>query len=466
MAESKWISHTSDKYGLRDTLFNRSVAIMPQSLDEMATGFDELFSNITSYLDEIASVKLYPFPVVDNSVSVGQLTTTHGTDAGVWVANLGTNTRIFNLGYIYMDMSTFDRYAPYSKYILWLPWFSFVDIDPTKVANRYLLIRLSVDYQTGQGQYILSTSVNRPSSNTWYYMKDTDSSAEKVIATYTFNLGIDIPLGESNASDLTRNAVMGAVKSAVGFAAGMALGSAPIATATVSTTIEDTSKGYSRGDYKGARMLQRSENVDTHSEHTTTEHYTNPTKEYSGSVQAGLSALAYNNASGSGDRSNQPMLLWDMPEYPRMLVYRSRISPLTDSFNKLNGSPLGSDCKLSSVGGFTKVSNVHVDGINATDTELKMIQSMLYQGVVLPKATTTIVTIGEETYTVGTSWTLNTLYKTKPLTTKWFIDEYNRIWDITTGHPLMCDGEYATLSDTIDTSAEYEWDTGVTTTIL
>lgn len=463
MGENKWINSSTDRYSLRDTLFNRSVAIMPKSLDSMAEGFDSLFSNITSYLDEISSVKLYPFPVVDSSVNVGQLTTTKGTDSGVWVANLGTNTRIFNLGYVYMSMPTFEYYAPYSKYVLWLPWFSFVDIDPTKVANRYLLVRLSVDYHTGQGQYILSTSVKAPTNNSFYYT--ADSNAEKVIATYTFNLGIDIPLGESNASDLTRNAVLGAVKASVGIATGLSLASAPVSASVTTSSVENISKGFSRGDYKGARMLQRSESVDTSQSTTTNEQYVNPTREISSSVSSGLATLAYNNASGSGDRSNQPMLLWDMPTYPRMLVYRARISPLSDTFAKLNGSPLAFDCKLSSVGGYAKISNVHIEGIGATESEIKQIQSLLYQGVILPQAETQTLTIDDLSYTVGKNWNLDMVYRYKAYNS-WHIDNYCRIYNKSTGYILTVDDEICYSYDNIDWTGEYSWSSDITLTII
>lgn len=455
-----WTSRTTSRYELQDTLFNRSVATNPVSLDKIAESFDTLFSNITSFKDEIASVRLYPFPVIDDSTKIGILTTMHGSTSGAFASNLGYNTRIFNMGYSYISGSDFTKYAPYTKYSLWLPWFGFTDLDSSRVCGKYLMIRLSVDYHTGQGLYILSTSISRPSSNSWYYMESSDTFDDNVIATYSFKLGIDIPLGESNASDLTRNAVLGAVKAISSVAVAGALSGTPISSSVTTTATEDTMASFARGDYKGARLREMSRDVETNNVRRVNEQYVNPVREASGSVQTGLSILGYNVASGHGDRTNDPMSLWSLPSEPHLIMYKSNISPLSQAQKKLVGMPTGFNAKLSTVGGYTKVSNVHVESIVATSSELTQIKTLLYQGVILPTPSLSTVTIGTDSYSIPTGWTFDMLYRNKLVSTCSIDPFYNWIFKTygSTVYRLEDDGdEPVLLSDDIDYSMSYQW---------
>lgn len=383
---SRWLGDYNQALDLRDTSFNRSVALCPESVESMISNFDGLFSNLTSYKDEISGLWLYPFSF-KSLQGIGYLTTTHGQQLDTRAMNLSSDNGSFVLGYFMLDALDYIS-IKYTKYSLWLPYFGFVDLDLSKCAQKYVIIRLVVDYYNGKGMYYLSVTDEKPAFRNCY---DKNTYDETVFYTVEFQLAVQIPLGESNISDISRNLTLGAIKAGASVAIGAVMGAkGGVVTGSSSsvTTVEDTSVASARGDYKGARMIPRSSTVTTGSETTNREYrrYANPYQITEDTIGTSVGILNSNFGSGNGDRTNNPMLLWSLPRYPILVSYKPIVDKVTKEYRHLRGVPLGLILPLNELSGYTKIGNIHIDNVgSATESEKDIIASALHHGVILPQ---------------------------------------------------------------------------------
>lgn len=66
---------------------------------------------------------------------------------------------------------------------------------------------------------------------------------------------------------------------------------------------------------------------------------------------------------------------------PYMIIERPKI--INNNYVDLLGKPSGKNVALSQLTGFTQVQSIHLENINATDSELQLIESQLKSGVIL-----------------------------------------------------------------------------------
>lgn len=67
---------------------------------------------------------------------------------------------------------------------------------------------------------------------------------------------------------------------------------------------------------------------------------------------------------------------------PYLIVERPRQS-LAKGYNTFEGYPSNITSRLGDLSGYTAVESVHLEGINATDSEISEIESLLKGGVIL-----------------------------------------------------------------------------------
>ena len=67
---------------------------------------------------------------------------------------------------------------------------------------------------------------------------------------------------------------------------------------------------------------------------------------------------------------------------PYLIITRPKPAE-ADNFNKFYGKPSNKTVRLSSCSGYTRVKDVHVDNIVATDNELSEIEQLLKEGVII-----------------------------------------------------------------------------------
>ena len=102
---------------------------------------------------------------------------------------------------------------------------------------------------------------------------------------------------------------------------------------------------------------------------------------------AGASAIAggltnaakTSNARSGGFSGNAGAMGVKIP----YLIIERPITKVANTFDILNGYPTNHDSRLGDCSGNVIVKYVHVEGINATEQELSLIESMLKSGVVV-----------------------------------------------------------------------------------
>lgn len=419
-----WLKEYTEAFKLRNRKFNSIVGINPKGLDTMADNFDNLFSNLTSYKDEIASLTLYPFrikptddtPIGESNNVMTRLTTTKGKQLDIAAINIDQKACLRNIGYVHIPHinSDFLDYNGYTKYSLFLPFFSTIELDASIFVDNYVVIRLAIDYYSGQGMYIISMSKDAPTymDGNLYY-NDNDEQNEVFVANYIFNLGIEIPIGSSNISEIKRNMFLGTIRTGVSILA-TAYGLALPPTTTIST-LEESSVVSSRGDYKGARMIPRQSKTTKSTEVTTRNTPKNVAKPIAETVAAGVSILNNNYIQGHGDRSNNPMSMWSYGVNPYLIISTPKVDRVDDKYRHLKGLPLGLNLKLKQVSGFTKITDVHLEGIDtATTDELLSIEASLYEGVILPANEEITFYVNDDYYDTSKGFTWEQFVKTQP----------------------------------------------------
>ena len=86
------------------------------------------------------------------------------------------------------------------------------------------------------------------------------------------------------------------------------------------------------------------------------------------------------NVSHSGSLGSNAGALGIMKPY--LIITRPKPAE-ADNFNKFYGKPSNKTVRLSSCSGYTRIKDVHVDNIVATDNELSEIEQLLKEGVII-----------------------------------------------------------------------------------
>lgn len=348
MANSEWIKYTNRKeYGTTD--FNRTfgtdnIGLRNLSAYILDPGFVE--SLFVTPEEWITSITMYPFDVVGvssetvawNFLHIAAQAPNGGVQTDIHCKEVSDYTAIFDMGEVYIARH-FNNYADftgYTKIEVWLPFFGFTDIEVNQVMGRYMQIALSVDYKTGQAMYIIGVTDNHIERNV-DNVEIPYLAGARIIFHSSFQLGYQIPIGSSNASDIYRNMLQGAVK----------------LTATVGTAI-------ATGGTAGALALG------------------------AGIFNVAETAINNMHTTGSASNSNNPVSLINCSETVKVVVYRPRLQEVDASYNRTYGKPLGEMRTLSALSGYTEVGEVHVDGIgSATSEELSEIERLLKSGVII-----------------------------------------------------------------------------------
>lgn len=373
-----WITEAYTKNNLRSVLYNKTVALNGMNLSNLVGNFDGIFNNFVNFTDEVCNLMMYPFiiPITKE----GYLSTTHiKGGVTVFAGQIDTHTSVFPLKSNIRITPKFNNFADlngYTRIKIYLPFLDFIDVDTNEVMNKYLHFALAVDYNTGKGMYLIGVSDT--------YQADFESNQIRLIGKYECQIGIPIPLGQSNWGDVQRNLVLGTIKTVASVGAAMYTGTLPPPTATTTTT---TNSVYERrGNYKGARMIPRQSYTETTESTRTYNRPTDKSKPISEAIDGSVSALSNVHIHGTGDRINDSMLMWNTCTDIIIRFYRPKMLPVYSGYAHIYGKPLGAVRKLNTLKGYTVISSAHIEGEGfntATRKELDMIESMLYNGVLI-----------------------------------------------------------------------------------
>lgn len=289
------------------------------------------------------------------------------------------SSRVFNLGEYKITpyFNNFADYNGYTKIQIYLPMFGFVDINPNDVMNKYIQIRMSVDVVSGMAVYYIGVSeASIPLGSNG--VQSDDTNINRILATYSFQIGYNIPIGSSDAPQIYRNIVGGAVKgiaTAVGAYAISGLGA--------------TGGTFTTKTVKTARNPKTGRQI-TKGTTTKTTTYDGSNYQFGKAVtecfEYGSQALTSMHMSVQSDRVNNPAVLCEASESVHIIIQRPKIKPINDDYNHLYGQPLGEVKQLSELSGYTEITNLHLEdgGFDtATQEELLMIMQELSSGVLL-----------------------------------------------------------------------------------
>lgn len=301
-----------------------------------------LITNIGSYLNSVTanqfghlmnspsefltSVKAFPF---DLSELERGASGTQNIQLGIEDSGISANTFSVIKPSIHLGTYTFNEYYNnfldynnFTKITVFLPYIGFLQLDPNEVMGKTVSFDYAIDLDTGECTCAISVIV----SNTVKY----------VIKTASGKIGIDIPIGSTNAREIQKNFV----NSMIGIVGG--------------AVAMPFSKGF--GVAMGVGML------------------TKGSKEMFNALQ-----YHYNKSGGTIQGLNNlplPQSIYVIYERNNAIYYPT----------ETKGRPLQSNRKLSNVHGYCEVDRFR-DDFNlgyATREELDEVKQLLQQGVFLP----------------------------------------------------------------------------------
>lgn len=276
-------------------------------------------------IDNIISLRSYPFNVT-SIASVGDMTniliSNVEMESNGYPIKKDTPIRMLEFGNIAIPtfFNNFLDYAPYTKLELYLPYIGFIPLDTNEVMGKTLTINYAVDLLTGLCTAFVAVS-----------------GPYRLLITADGQMGIDVPIGGSNAAEIAKNNLITGINTGAGL-----LSSAVSAAVT--------------GNAMGAVSTLAS---------------------------AGVNAINANQVHVSkGSIGNGTTALY-APQQPFVTISRP-VPRIPVSYEEHYGRPSGLTKQLSALSGYTEVDRVHVEGLAiATEDEITEVERLLKSGVIL-----------------------------------------------------------------------------------
>ena len=323
--------------------FNKK-AVLPYGTPQLASSllntnfFDNVKDLFTDKAQFVNSIKWYPFALsnfltIDATESDLELGGTTPTWGGVQtypvkikkVTAILTHVLIASV-VIDTEFDNFMDYEPYTTAQIYLPYLGFYALPIKDCMGRTVNVYYSIDFDTGQATAYLETD-------------------NRVIMTVSGKIGIDIPLGSGNASEIARKNFENSVKI---LASGLAIGG-----------------GIMTGNLAGSLLAVKGGET---------------------AITSGVNFITdnqrhYQRGTLSGGQDILPS-----PTSVYVVIYRPQPNDVDiTEYCHIKGKPLGETRQLSELEGFTTVEEIHLEGFtDALKSEIDEIESLLHQGVILP----------------------------------------------------------------------------------
>lgn len=411
-----WLQ-SSSYYSNEDNRFSSIVVCNKEQINDIAEKSSnwDLASAFRGELDEwIRMVTWYPIQIknlqrngyiTDKQYEIVFSTLPVVGATGAYCYNV--NTKMFNeklpIGEVYIPTYYRDYrdYEPYTSVEIFLPYYGYTSLKCADCLGEIVIISMGVDWTTGSAVY--------------YITRKTDG---RVIGTYSFQLGVAIPLGQSGVQNAFRNVAMGVVKGAATVAGAYFGGVAGAGISTTITTSTESNESEARAlNPSTGRMRKVSSTQDTSNGYRESRHTSNAWKgrAISGVFDTAANAIANFQFHPSVDRANHAGADKFSPLNAKIVIRRAKFVDMGADYNHLYGLPLGKTKVLSSVKGYTECSAMHLEGAGfkaCTPEEKDIISAALSNGVILPgevvkhTLSTTVQVDGENVYTssaIGTA---------------------------------------------------------------
>lgn len=330
--------------------FNNTYALNRDMVSEFASWLNTpSFSDILTGLfksepfESITSLVVYPFNIVELCGMGGIV--------DIYVAGTNTNIKAYGMGTlllnsiplvcnhkIYPIYNNFLDYYPYTSLELYLPYFGFITLPTNEFMDKILTVKYLINYLNGTCEIFIL--------------------ADDVLKIVTEGIiGQQIPIGSTNLRSVAHNIFRTGFSAIAGVTTGLVQN--PVKEALFG---ENVGSAMTIANNTNALITKPFEILDS----VNIEHMTR-----------GTSSGAY----PSFFMPQQCYLIITSPTVEEPSTYAHTI-----------GKPAGYSSQLKELDGFTIIKSVHVEGISALDSELKEIETLLLQGVILD-AETSIVRI-------------------------------------------------------------------------
>lgn len=302
--------------------------------------------------DCIISLRLYPFDIIklnqDVNFVAGEIILGN-VETGILATLIPnfSNVYFYDLGTCHFNQHYFDfrDFNPYTTYELYLPFFGYVELDYNKYWKHDIQIIYALNYQTGGAIIFL-----------------IDKETGRVIESYECQLGVDIPVGSTNYNQLMSSTALTAMKSIASITIG----------GGISASASEGLMGYykrrkKKGDAERVRVMKIGSQIET-----------------GNAISSEIQGLDIPYMKGSIINGVSGYCGFYSPLKPHLKITRSVYKNPTNYAHNY-GLPCMNTYTLNQLKGFTVVSEVHIEGVPATDDEIGMIESALKQGVLLPE---------------------------------------------------------------------------------
>lgn len=382
VSNDKWINISATVNGKLDTIFRGVRVLNYEGLDSLANLIlnpNPLESFFSKPDDWISTVMVYPFniPLGRNGTSQGKLQL--GLyDTKIDCYDLLLVSEMYEMGELLIEphFNNFADYDGYSKMEVWLPFLGTVDISLNDVIGKYLKFRLGVDYISGQGIWYICVG-GTPTNATSVYVDLLNGANDRILSTHTCQLGMQLPIGTSNTASVYRNLIMGAVKGV-----STALSSYAISSLGASGGKAVTKEVKTRLNQKTGNKLITDRTQETK--------YDSSNYQFGKSITTcfdyATDSLNNMHISASTDRSNNPTTMINTCKSIKVIRYYPKLITTDENYGKLYGYPLGQTKVLSTLSGYTEISNIHIEGEgfkSATQKEILMLKEALSDGIIL-----------------------------------------------------------------------------------
>ena len=381
-----WTNNNFQHFSIRDTEYNKSVCLNRTNLNKITSMFDSIFDGLVNFTEEISSIQLYPLRILpyNNPSGVNILSTSRGKFNNINVYKIDYSAYYVTLGEYKVEpyFNNFADYKGYTQIKLYLPQLGFVDVDVNECMGKWLQFRLSIDFYSGKGMYIIGVSDNSISFTSYPYPQLGEDEGMRIISTFECDIGIDIPLGKSNVGDIKRNMLLGTIKTLAGVGIASYTGSLPPATTTSSSVTTYDIQG--RSIAKGSRMKQIKSGTETTTKTSVHNKPVDKSKPISEAIDGSIDVLNRLTIHGNSDRVNDSGLMWSTTGEIKVIIYRPKMLPVDNTFASLYGYPLGEVTKLSDISGYTEISNIHFEGVGfetITQKEIAMLEEVITNGI-------------------------------------------------------------------------------------
>lgn len=290
---------------------------------------------------------------------------------------------LFTLGEKYYPRATsYLDFEPYSKAEIYLPYFGFAPLKIADVEGKYIQIRLSVDYNTGQAQYIVGANPHFVDTSAYYPQTvGMDDSETRILGIYNLQLGVSVPLSIANFGDTMISTAITVGKAAATIGASFATDAMP--TSSFSSTAKNTT---TQRNPNTGRQITNGTNTKTYE---SVSHVYGGKERVNTAIATAATVLSGLNYSTAGIASNNGSLNNNL--CPSVKIVITKAVPTldretNDNYKHLVGLPVGACNKLGAYVGYTEVTDVHLEGNLfglATSEEMSMLYDEILGGIIL-----------------------------------------------------------------------------------